>query len=165
VFGVFGVFRQFAYVQLSSALLTVRDPKSGQSISEGPEIAVREGAESVVLAIGNQARMAAAEASVRVSNPFLHPRTLLADFTLADQILKTFLRRLRPNRLLRPSPLAVMHPLGEFEGGLTQIEVRALQGLGDSAGAYKTIVWQGPTLTDEQVLSQSFPTTGRVLVG
>lgn len=37
MFGLFGVFPQFAYVQLSSALLTVRDPKSGMSISERPD--------------------------------------------------------------------------------------------------------------------------------
>jgi hypothetical protein len=35
--------------------------------------------------------------------------------------------------------------------------------LGVGAGAREVVVWEGPRLSDEQVVRKSFPTTGEVL--
>ncbi|HEY5283131.1 MAG TPA: rod shape-determining protein MreB [Polyangia bacterium] len=115
------------------------------------------------MAVGNEARGAALSGQVTVVNPFAHPRSVLSDFTLADQVLKAFLRRLPPSSFFRLSPTFVIHPIGEFEGGLTQIELHAMRELGLGAGATEVILWQGPALTDEQLLNQAYPTNGKVL--
>lgn len=114
-----------------------------------------------MLAVSTAARAAAAQGGAQVFNPFAHPRSLVSDFTLAQQVLKTFVRRVVGGgfRFL-PSPLVVMHPLGEHAGGLTQVEVRALRELALGLGAREAQVWQGPALTDEQVRSGTWPGGG-----
>ena len=56
-----------------------------------------------------------------------------------------------------------MHPRGEPEGGYTQVEIRALRELGMAVGAALVTVWQGRSLTTEELLSGRFPLEGRVL--
>lgn len=87
----------------------------------------------------------------------------MSDFTVAEQVLKAFFRRVRGESLLQTSPIVVVHPLGEHKGGLTQVELRALRELALGAVASEARVWQGPQLTDEQVLSGKHPATGRML--
>lgn len=60
-------------------------------------------------------------------------------------------------------PIVVMHPLTMLEGGLTQIEIRAFAELASMAGASRAYVWQGPSLTTEQLRKHSFPEQGRLL--
>lgn len=160
------LFKQHLYIQLSPQRVLVRDPKSGQAIDEVPEIAVQQppGGKATVAAVGTAARGAAAQPDTTVHNPFAHPRSLVSDFTLAEQVLKAFVRRVfGSNRLFVPSPAIVIHPLGEHAGGLTQVELRALRELALGAGAASVRVWQGPALTDEQLLSGNLPSTGKVL--
>jgi len=97
------------------------------------------------------------------STSFAHPRSLVSDFTVAEQVLKAYFRRVRGKSLLQPNPLVIVHPLGEHEGGLTQVELRALRELAFGAGASEARIWQGPQLTDEQVLANEYPATGRML--
>jgi len=88
----------------------------------------------------------------------------VSDFTLAEQLLKAFARRVVQGRLRwAPSPAIVIHPLGEHCGGLTQVEIRALQELALGLGASGVQIWQGPALTDEQLLSGDFPDSGKFL--
>ena len=71
---------------------------------------------------------------------------------------------LRPaGRGLALAPRVLMHPVGEPVGGLTQVEIRALQEMARGAGAHGVTVWQGPLLTDEQVLARQYPAAGQVL--
>ena len=159
------LFTQRLYIQLSPERVLMRDPKSNKSVDEVPEIAVQRpvGGKAVIVAVGAEARSAAAQPDTTVHNPFAHPRSLVSDFTLAEHVLKGFVQRLRGNRLLLPSPVIVIHPLGEHAGGLTQVEVRALQELALGAGASSVKVWQGPALTDDQLLSGDLPASGKVL--
>ena len=161
-------FEQHLYIQLSPQRVLVRDPKSGQAVDEVPEIAVQRpsGGKATVLAVGAAARAAAAQPDTTVANPFAHPRSLVSDFTLAELVLKAFVRRVfGSKRLFLPSPTSVIHPLGEHAGGLTQVELRALRELALGAGAASVKVWQGPTLTDAQLLSGEFPPGGQVSGG
>ncbi|GLS94424.1 rod shape-determining protein [Piscinibacter gummiphilus] len=156
------LFKQFVYVQLSPQRLAVRDPVKQVSISEVPEIAIRKtpGEKARVAAVGSAARLAGSEPHTAVHNPFAHPRSLISDFTVAELLLKAFMLRLRGNAILVPAPVVVMHPLGEQAGGLTQIELRAMRELGLGAGASKVRLWEGPDLTDEQIMRGQFPSTG-----
>ena len=45
----------------------------------------------------------------------------------------------------------VIHPMERIEGGLSQIEERALRELAIGAGASRVAVWVGDALTDEEV--------------
>ncbi|MCL2635243.1 MAG: rod shape-determining protein [Betaproteobacteria bacterium] len=149
-------FKQYLYIQLSPQKLTVRDPVKRTEISEIPEIAIRRvpGKPAVVVAVGAAARGAAGGPSVEVLNPFAHPRSLFSDFIVAEMVLKAFVERARGksiSSLLRP--VIVMHPLGEPEGGLTQVELQAMRELAIGAGASSVYFCILPKpLTDEQVL-------------
>ncbi|MFZ6653875.1 rod shape-determining protein [Undibacterium sp. TJN19] len=157
-------FQQLLYIQLSPDRLTVRNPKSGDVISEIPEIAISAAPQARIVAVGAQARQASSlDSSVRLVNPFAHPRSLMSDFTTAQEVLKSFVKRLPPKAFWQASPAMVIHPLGEHEGGLTQVELRALHELAFGAGAASVSIWQGRPLTDTELLAREFPHEGQLL--
>lgn len=137
------------YARLEPELLSLREAGSGRSLSEPPIAAVSKGR---VLAVGEAARLHAGE----VVNPFKHPRTLIADFTVGEAVLKGFLKKLYAGRWFWPAPLLVLHPRVNAEGGLTELELRALRELGIGAGAYRVLLWQGRDLADEELLAPDF---------
>lgn len=152
------------YIRLSPNNLYVRNVTSGKVISEVPEVAISTEKKSKILGLGANARvLATTTAKVRVINPFAHPRTLISDFTIADILLKGFVQQALPSSLFRFAPKVVLHPEGIPEGGFTQIEIRAFQELANMAGAVKVVVWQGSNLSDEQLLSWQFPSSGKQL--
>ena len=154
------------YVQLSPTRLTVRDPKTLRFVSEVPEIAVRHPAtdKATIVAVGSAARAAAANMpNAAVFNPFAHPRSLVSDFTAGVEVFKAFILRVRAKSLFAPVPVLIIHPLDEPEGGFTPIEIRAFQEMAIGAGASNARIWLGTALTDEQLLSDQFPATGRML--
>lgn len=157
------VFGTSLYVQLSPARLTIRNTKTGETVSEPPELAMTLGSKPSVMGVGNLARMCGRTEAVQIINPFAHPRSLVSDFTIGEQVLKAFVTRMKGNALFAAAPFVVMHPLGEQAGGLTQIEIRALHAMALGAGASEVTVWQGRTLTDEEVLTRQFPSEGKVL--
>lgn len=160
---MFSFFKNVVYVQLSPELLTVYSPKTGKSISERPEVAISEGPKKRIVAVGSEARTVPVDQKVNVLNPFAHPRTLVSDFTAAEQVLKAFLKRLNDQSLFAVAPEVVMHPLGDPAGGFTQVEIRALHEMALGAGASQVKVWQGRALTDQELMSRQFPSDGRVL--
>ncbi len=135
-------------------------------------MALRRSTQITIHAVGSTAQTAIAQTQVaglppgvtlELVNPFNHPRTIISDFVLAQQLLKHQLRALLGKGWFQPAPWVVVHPLGVPEGGYTEIEVRALYEMCTAAGASQCVVWQGPPLTDAQVLSRSFPSDGKVL--
>lgn len=151
------------YVQISPDRLVVRNPRTGQHISEVPELAIVTVPKFRVLAVGAAARSKFAEPNVKVVNPFAHPRSLVSDFTAGEQLLKASVSKLLKGGIFAVSPAIVMHPLGDPAGGFTQVEVRAFQEMAMGAGARSVKVWQGRPLTDQEIISGRFPATGRVL--
>jgi rod shape-determining protein MreB len=157
------LFRFSLYVQISPDRLVVRNPRTGQQISEVPELAIVTVPKFRVVAVGAAARSKLAEPNVKVINPFAHPRSLVSDFTAGEQLLKAGVSKLVKGGIFAVSPSIVMHPLGDPAGGYTQVEVRAFQEMAMGAGARSVKVWQGRPLTDQEVLSGHFPATGTVL--
>jgi rod shape-determining protein MreB len=157
------LFSPLLYVQISPERLRVRDVKAGAEIVEPPRLAIEHGAKPRIVGVGSEAAMSTA-GSVEVVNPFAHPRSLVSDFTVAEQLLKAFIRRLRPNSLVRMAPRVVMHPLGSPEGGFTQVEIRAFHEMALGAGASQVVVREGRPLTDQELLAGDFSAGGRVLV-
>lgn len=151
------------YIQIAPRHLSLRNAKTGEALSEVAEIAFQRQPKLKVLGVGNDAR-GHAGGSVEIAHPFAHPRSLVSDFTLGEQLLKALIPRLLGRGFLVPAPVVILHPLGQPEGGFTQIEIRALQEMALGAGATKVMVWQGPSLTDQQILTRQFPAEGQVLV-
>jgi rod shape-determining protein MreB len=160
-------FKQVVYVQLAPNKLTVRNPKSGKSVSDVPELAVRPDAKGkrVVAAVGSGARQLEGTPGTEVLNPFAHPRSLLSDFSIAEKVLQYFVREALPASFLRPAPAIVMHPLVDPEGGFTQIELRAMRELAMGVGASRVTIWLGRPLSDQELLSGTFPAGGEVHTG
>jgi len=156
-------FNSSLYIRLSPFRLTVRNVKTGESISEPPEIAISSGPKQKILGAGDDAALHKSNKGARVVNPFAHPRSMMSDFTAGQAVVKAFVRKLLKRPLFTPSPRIVFHPQGDPTGGFTQVEIRAFREMALGAGAAKVIVWQGQDLTDEQVLSGRYPSTGRVL--
>lgn len=155
-------FKPTIYIQVSPERLTVRNAKTGETISELPEVAIAQGAKPKIVGVGAEAR-SRQSLSVEVVNPFAHPRSLVSDFTVGEQLLKAFLRRLRTNSIFAPAPRVVLHPQGDPAGGFTQIEIRAFHEMALGAGASEAVVWQGRSLTDQELLARDFPSGGQRL--
>lgn len=148
-----GFPRPFLYITISPQLLTVKNVRTGLVLAEVPEIAVTESDKPEIVGVGVKARAAAALKGAKVVNPFAHPRSLMSDFTMAEQLLKYQVRVALGNSLIRFAPIILIQPLGDPEGGLTQIERRALRELALGAGAVDVYLYvqEGEPLNDEQL--------------
>lgn len=157
-------FQPIVYVKLSPDSLSLREVRSGRVVSEAPMAAIaRHHPENRLLGVGEAARAAASTEPAHLVNPFRHPRSLISDFTLAEAVMKGFMKKLFAGRLFAQSPIAVLHPQVDPEGGFTQVELRALRELMLAAGAARAIVWHGRELADEELLGLSFASGGQVL--
>lgn len=151
------------YVRLRPDSIYLKDVRSGTTLLEQPLAAISQGSPAKLLAVGDAAAQANDAGDVKLFNPFKHPRSLISDFTVANQIIKRLVRKLVGRRLFLPGPFIVLHPDVTMDGGITQIEVRALRELALGAGASRAIVWEGRELTDGELLNRSFTGGGRVL--
>lgn len=157
---MFSALQPIVYVQVSPERLTLMNLKTGESLTEVPELAISAPPKPKILAVGPQARVAAASQHVEVVNPFAHPRSLVSDFIVAEQLLKHQLRRVLGNSLLALSPHVVIHPLGSPAGGFTQVERRAFREMALGAGASEAHVWTGRPLTNQELQSRQAPSGG-----
>jgi rod shape-determining protein MreB and related proteins len=150
------------YVQISPDRIVVRNVKTGEFLSEVPEVAIEHNPKSKLVGVGNEVKAFSGRSGVLVFNPFTHPRMLVSDFTVAEQILKTMIRRMKRS-FFAASPVIIMHPIGNPLGGYTQVEIRVFRELAIGAGASEVIVWRGRSLLDQEVLAREFPRDGEVL--
>lgn len=154
------------YIELSPERLRVRNARTGATWDEIPEVALLEHPRPVIQAVGSKAREAAAHTGGRVVNPLAHPRSIISDFVLAQQLLKYSVRHVLAQGSfwrLAPSPRMVLRLPDPPEGGYTQMETRALKELALGSGASRVTLWQGPALKDDELLSDTYPSTGKVL--
>ena len=157
-------FQAIVYVRLMPDKLSVRNVRKNITIEGRPVAAITQDAKHAVLVVGEESYTYAHQPDVKIVNPFSHPRTLLADFTVAEQVLKGFLKKLFAQAsLFQPAPTILLHPCIDPEGGFTQIEIRAMRELCYAAGGRNVTIWQGRELTDEELLSGKFPSEGKVL--
>ena len=157
---MFSLLKPVIYIQISPERLTLKNLKTGESISDVPELAISTAAKRKILAVGSQARLAAASGLAEVLNPFAHPRSLVSDFTVSEQLIKHQLSRIAGKSWISPSPCVIMHPLGSPAGGFTQVERRAFREMAFGAGASEVFVWTGRVLTDQEALSRRAPASG-----
>lgn len=158
-------FRNTVYVRIQPEWLSVLQVASGKKYADVPVVAIEKiKGKRVIAAIGREALAKKNIVNFIICNGFNHPRTPIADFTVAEKTLQYFLKQLFSNKLFTPSPIIIMHPLGTFQGEITQVEIRAFAELGMISGARKVYVWEGPELSREELLGLNFSrTNGRLL--
>lgn len=100
----------------------------------------------VVTAIGNKAELLS-KSNTEIVNPFSHPRSLVADFQVAEKILQHVFSLLHKGSYISPSPDVIFHPMEKIEGGLTLIEMRAFREMFLGSGAFDTYIHTGVPLT------------------
>ncbi|MBK6744415.1 MAG: rod shape-determining protein [Hydrogenophilales bacterium] len=157
------MFGNAIYVRIEADQLTLLHAQSGREWADTPDVA-RRASSGKFLAVGREALALAGDADVIVGNGYSHPRTLIADFNLAERALKAMIPHVAPRSWFSPAPVIVMHPLARLTGGLTQVEIRAIYELAMGAGARRALVWEGEALTRQQLLALDFSTaSGRLL--
>jgi rod shape-determining protein MreB len=146
------IYIEFNAKRIRLTLADSRHSLGQVSLEIIPEVAVQQDNKGSfkLLAVGDEARRLAATKGVKCLNPFDHVRTPLADFYLAEILLKQLVKRVLPRKLFAKAPLLIIQPSDEYAGGLTMIEERALQELAFAAGAKDSLVYQGPRLTGLQ---------------
>lgn len=126
------------YVQIWENRIRVVDIDSNKVFDEQPllQFNTLKNGKMDVVAFGNQAYVDAV-------NPFSHPRALLADFFIAELLLKQIMQKLSGKKFTISAPVVIVHPMEKTEGGLTMIEIRALREMALGAGARDVAVYQG----------------------
>lgn len=143
------LFSNTLYVQLWQDRIRIVNTDTQASFDEVPYIALRspDTKQKIISAVGNEALKLKNDSRFVVTNPFAHPRILISDFVLADKVLRYGFHQVQQIRFIPPSPLVVLHPMEKLEGGITQVEVRALQEIALSAGAREARVHVGNPLS------------------
>ena len=152
------LFRNTLYIRLQADLLRVLHVESGKTLTEPPELALRhDKGRRVPLVAGNEALALRGQEGIELANGFEHPRTLLADFGVAEKTLQLLLRKILPPSLLQRPPTVILHPQALLEGGLTQVEIRGFAELLRGAGARQVFIWSGEELSRTDLETQRFP--------
>ena len=90
-----------------------------------------------------------------ISNPaFTSQRLLVGDFAVAEHFLKRLVKKAAPTGWFTPSPKILIHPIEMIEGGLSQVEERALLELAAQVGARKAEIYLGCSISDELVIEK-----------
>ena len=138
------------YLRINRERVTARNVSTGDHV----EVAAKLGLDSSdkILSVGDPVDPAA----IRVLMPFQHPRVIVENFIGGEKIVRHAIRTLFGKGLFASSPIVVVHPDLELDGGLTQIEARALREMVEGAGARETYLHYGRQLTDQEVADLSF---------
>lgn len=152
---MFDWLKSVYYFKLSPELLVVRDVLNAKEFRDIPEIAVGN---NTVLAIGKAAKNAGGQ----LHRPFAHPRSIVSDFVMASQLLKTATKQVVKNKWFSAAPDVILQIPRNPAGGYTQIELRALRELLIQVGAKSVLIWEGADLSDEQIKKHQLPTNGTI---
>jgi rod shape-determining protein MreB len=149
---IFKKFRAFfsstVYVQLRENRIKIVNIKTQSVYDQLPYIAIdaTNPKQRVIRAIGIDAYNLRLDKSLDVSNPFSHPRLLVADFIKAEKVLMQGMREVQSSKYLVPRPVAIIHPMDKLEGGVTDVECKMYRELAIGAGAREVHIHVGDVL-------------------
>ncbi|MBC7795555.1 MAG: rod shape-determining protein [Pyrinomonadaceae bacterium] len=153
------------YIRIKSSALSMRNVTEGISFEDVPLIAFSKTSKRL-LQIGKAAKSLSNDSDAVVVNGFESPRSIIGDFGAAEKTLQHFLKKVEPQKswwqFLPFAPTMIIHPLEKVEGGLTQVEARALEDLCYRARAANVYVWTGKILTDAEAKQLQFPQEGKL---
>ena len=143
------LFSGLIYIQIWEKRIKVSNVSNGIVFDETPLIAIGpvKSEPNAILAIGDSAKDILSSDSVKVTNPFSHPRMLVREFEKAEKIIQHAIREVHQAKYLRPNPKVVIQPMEKLEGGLSDVEVRVFHELALGAGARETVVHTGGELS------------------
>lgn len=140
------------YVRIGPDRVSIDELHSGSHIDDVAALAVKD---MRVAAVGREAVAAASkDSSLRLVYPFRHPRSLFGDFTVAEKLIQFLVRELCKDQIKRPMTVVVVQPVPQVDGGLTDLERRALRELMENAGAGRVFVHEGPELLPAQITDE-----------
>jgi len=153
-----------AYIRVRRGRLSVRlvTPKGCVGQYEDTAAAAFHTGENRIEAFGAKAVEEAQMPMRELRRFFDHPRVLIHDWDLTRVVLRHFLHQAGARRFRPYLHSVIWHPLEPLDGGITDIEVRALLDLaaasaGDGRiGRLASVVWQGEELSDAEVLRIGF---------
>jgi len=147
------------YIRFSPQLIHIHYAEKNQTIEEKPIIALCDNKKKKrqVVAVGNESAKIQAQdpAKIQIYNAFKHPRTFLSHFELAEATLRYFICKIGSRKIML-RPIIILHPTENLQGGITQIEYKALIELGVSIGGRQVFVWTGRPLTNKELLDTAF---------
>ena len=152
-------FQKTLYIKIQSHCLFVKHIERNRYLEDIPLIALKHrGKKRIIAEIGSRARLLKNQPDIEVINPFEHKRLIFYDLRLAAHVITHFIYKLKSNPRISctMAPRIIMHPLKKFEGGITEVEHFLLKQLAQEAGAYKSAVWDGAPLSDNEVLTFNF---------
>ena len=157
------LFKNTLYFRISSDWISVRLIEQKRELSDSPFVAFDE--KKGIIAIGAEAQkfMDQQNNGIQVLNAFDHPRTIFGSFNVEAATMRYLISKVMSKKIF-VRPIMVLHPKYRFEGGLTQIELRALRDLGESAGARLVYIWIGRDLLDDELSKCRFPKQEGALV-
>ena len=133
------------YLRVDRQRIDARNVRTGERFSCSARVGVDR--ENSVRSIGDPVAVDCA----RVIEPFQHPRVLIDDYDMAEQLVRFAVNKLLQLETFATSPHIVMHADVVLEGGLSSIEARALREMAIHAGARRVIIHDGAALSDETV--------------
>ena len=150
------MFKSTLYVRIRRNKISVRFVEKKREVTDQPIVGMN--GKNRILAVGEEANSHKYKNihDYRVLNGFDHPRTIIGQFDIADAALRYLMKRTVSSRAF-VRPVIVFHPKDDYEGGLSQIEVRALRDMGEHVGGREVHIWVGRDLTDEELQSGKFP--------
>ena len=92
--------------------------------------------------------------TVMAVEPFSSNRMLVGNFTNASNLLRNEVKKSIKRGWFTPSPRVLIHAAEMAEGGLSEVEERAIRELAADAGARIVFVWDGHDLTDSEVIAK-----------
>ncbi|NDY72834.1 hypothetical protein DO021_15135 [Desulfobacter hydrogenophilus] len=151
-------FKKTIYIKFSDEWISVKHVETGNTIEDKPLLAIKQNqkGENIVYAIGSEVEQLPNDTTISIHNGFSHPRVCINDFEIAQTTLMHFIRK-AVNKKLMIRPIIIMHPKKDLQGGLSQIEGKAIKELATVVGAQKCYVWVGRELKDVEMISLNFP--------
>ena len=87
--------------------------------------------------------------------PYFHVRMLIGHISKAEAVAKKALDSIKPTNPLK-SIGVLIHPIHEFEGGITEAEERLFRQIGFDLRAHKVAIWVGHELGDDSAIQKAW---------
>src|SRR6201990_2357381 len=137
--GLLGLFSNDIGIDLGTANTLVFVKDQGIVLREPSLVPVRS-APSKVLAVGSEAKRMLGRTPGNIVTVRPLKDGVIADFTMTEQMLQHFIKKVHRSRLLRPSPrVLICVPCGS-----TQVERRAIKESAEGAGARDVYLIEEP---------------------
>lgn len=140
--------RGVLYVQIWEGRLKVTNLMNNRVFDQTPNIAIKteDDGRKKVTAYGDEALLKLDKDTISI-NPFSHPRMLLADVIIAQELLKYVFKKIKSSSIF--APIVIIHPMEKLEGGLTFIEKNGFISLVKDSGAKEAYAYVGDEVSGD----------------